>query len=79
MFSIIVAVLFAIRNKIVLFLRKTENGKPHSELFLLHHPISPFSEVHNRLYILWHSKLRVKKCTPSLFSQSIVGQFAPTA
>jgi len=25
MFSIIVAVLFAIRNKIVLFLRKTEN------------------------------------------------------
>jgi len=56
-----------------------ENGKKHSELFLLHHAISPFSELHNSnlLYLLSHSKLRVKKCTPSLFLQSVVGQFTP--
>jgi len=28
-------------------------------------------------YLLWHSKVRVMKCTPSLFSQSVVGQFTP--
>ena len=27
------------------------------------------------LYLLWHSKLRIKKCTPSLFSHSSVGEF----
>jgi len=55
-------------------------------LFLLHHEISPFSELHkNLLYLLWHSKfegngiqnLRVKKCAPSLFSLSVVGHFTP--
>jgi len=47
-------------------LKKTE--KPHSELFLFHHAITLFSELHNNslLYLLWHSKLRVKKCTPFL-------------
>jgi len=57
------------------FFRKKQ--KHYSELFLLHHAISPFSELHNNnfLYLLWHSNLRVKKCTPSLFSQSVVGQF----
>jgi len=66
---------FIKKQDFVLFLRKTE--KPHSELFLLHHAKSPFSELHrnNLLYLLCHSKLRVKKCTPSLFSQSVVGQF----
>jgi len=46
---------------------------------LLHHAISPFSELHNNnlLYLLWHSNLTVKKCNPSLFSQSVVGQFTP--
>jgi len=56
-----------------------KNTKTHSELFLLHHAISPFSELHNNNlhYLLWHSNLRVKKCTPSLSSQSVVGQFTP--
>jgi len=38
-------------------------------LFLLHHAISPFAEPHNNKLIqpLWHSNLRVKKCTPTLF------------
>jgi len=59
------------------FLRKTQ--KPHSDLFLLHHALSPFSELHNNnlFYLLWHSELRVKKCIPSLFSQSVIGQFTP--
>jgi len=53
--------------------------KKHSDLFLLHDAISSFAELHNNnlLYLLLHSKLRVKKCTPSLFSQSVVGQFIP--
>jgi len=36
--------------------------KPHSEVFLLHHAISPFSELHNYnlLYLLWDSNFRVK-------------------
>jgi len=48
-------------------------------LFLLHDATSPFSELHNNdlLYLLLHSKLRMKKCTPALFSQSVVGQFSP--
>jgi len=48
-----------------------ENGKPRSELFLLHHAISPFSKIcsNNLLYLLGHSKLRGKKYSPSLFSQ----------
>jgi len=61
----------------VLILRKIE--KTHSELFLLHHATSPSLELHNTnlLYQSWHSKLGVKKCTPSLFSQSVVGQLTP--
>ena len=37
---------------------------------------SPFSELHNNnfLYLWWHPNLRAKKYTPSLFSQSVVGQ-----
>jgi len=54
-----------------------KNTKTPSELFSLHHAISPFSELHsnNLSYLLRYSKLRAKKCTPSLFSQSVVGQF----
>ena len=43
--------------------KKTQN--PYSDLFLLHHAISPFSEWHNNnlLYLLlWYSNLRVQKC-----------------
>ena len=56
-----------------------KNTKPHCELFLLHHAISPFSELHNSylIYLFWHSNLRVKKCTPPLLSQRVVGQFTP--
>jgi len=52
---------FEKKQDFVLFLRKTE--KFHSELFLFHHAISLFLELHNNnlLYLLWHSKLRVKK------------------
>jgi len=58
------------------FFKKT--AKPHSELFLLHHAISLFSEIHNNnLYLLWPSKLRIKECTPSLIWQRVVGQFTP--
>jgi len=32
---------------------------------------------YNLLYFLRHSNLKVKKSTPSLFSQSVVGQFTP--
>ena len=67
--------VFLKKQVFVLFSRKRQ--KPHSELFLLHHAISPFSELHsnNLLCLLWRSKLRVKKCTPSLFLQSVVGWF----
>jgi len=60
------------RNRL-LFLKKNTQ-KPHSELLLLHHAISPFSELHNNesLYLLWHSNLRVKKCTPSLFRKVLL-------
>jgi len=70
---------FKKKQDFVLVLRKTE--KKHSELLLFHHAISPFSELHNSnlLYLLWHSKLRVKKCTPSLFSRSVVGHFTPSS
>ena len=68
--------LFKKKHVFVLLLRKTQ--KPHFQLFLLHHVISPFAELHdNNLYLLLHTKLRVKKCTPSLLSQSVVGQCAP--
>jgi len=42
-------------------------------LFLLHDAISSFAELHNNnlLYLLRHSNLRVKKCTPCLFSQKV--------
>jgi len=66
---------FKKKQDFVLFSKKTE--KSHSELFLFHHAISLFSELHNNnfLYLLWHSKLKVKKRPPSLFLQSVVGQF----
>ena len=56
-----------------------ENRKTPFWIVLFHHALSLFSEVHNKklLHRLWHSKLRVKKCTPSLFSQCVVGQFTP--
>ena len=46
---------------------KTEQS--HSELFLFHNAISLFSELHNNdlLYLLWHSKSKVKKCTHLCF------------
>ena len=68
-------VFFWKKQEFVLFLRKTE--KPHSEFSFFHHAISLSSElyINNLLYLLWHSKLRVKKCAESLFSQSVVGQF----
>ena len=31
--------------------------------------------TNDMLHLFWHSKLRVKKCTPSLFSLTVVGQF----
>jgi len=69
--------VFLKRNWILFFLKNTQN--PHSELFLLHLAISPFSELHNNnlLYLILHSNLRVNKCLPSLFSQSVVGQLTP--
>ena len=72
--------VFSKRNKI-LFLFWGKRKKKHSELLLFHHAISPSSELHNSnlLYLLWHSKLRVKKCTPSLFSRSVVGHFTPSS
>ena len=68
---------FEKKQDFVLFLKKTE--KAHSELFLFHHAIPLFSELHNNnlLYLHWHSKLRVKQCTPSLILQCVVGQFTP--
>jgi len=46
--------LFFSKKKIFLFFKKKqdfvrfkENKKPHSELFLFHHAISLFSELHN--------------------------------
>jgi len=68
---------YEMKQVFVIFLEETQ--KHYSELFVLHHAKSPFSELHNYnfLYILWHSNLRVKKCTPSLFSQSVIGQFTP--
>jgi len=64
------------RNRFLLF-KNTQ--KPHSVLLTLHHATSPFSELHNNnlLHLLWNLKLRVKRCTPSLFSQSVVGKFSP--
>ena len=54
---------FEKKQDFVLFSKKTE--KPHFELFLFLHTMSLFSELHNDnlLYLIWHSKLRVKKCT----------------
>jgi len=60
----------------VLFSTKTQ--KSQSEQFLLHYAILRLAELHNNKFsqLLWHSNLRVHKCTPSLCSQS-VGQFTP--
>ena len=67
---------FKKKQDFVLFLRKI--GKTLFLTFLLHHAISLFSVLHNNnmLYLLCHSNLRVKECTPSLFLQ-IFGQFTP--
>jgi len=67
---------FEKKQDLVPFLRKME--KPYSSLFLLHHALSLFSVLHNNnlLYLLCHSNLKVKECTPSLFLQ-IFGQFTP--
>ena len=53
--------VFLKRNSFLFFKKKTTQ-KPHSELFLLHHAISPFSKLHKNelLYLLWHSNMRVK-------------------
>jgi len=61
-FWIRVVLGFLKRNRF-LFFKTTQ--KPHSELLLLHHAISPFLELHNNnlLYLLWHSNSGVKKCT----------------
>ena len=60
------------------FLFYKNNTKPHSELFLLNHATSPFSELHNNnlLYLLWHSNSG-EKCTQPLFLRSVVGQLTP--
>ena len=64
--------VFKEKQYFVLFLRKTE--KPHSELFLFHHAISLFSELHNNnlLYPLWHSKLRVKNVPHLCFHEVLL-------
>jgi len=53
------------------------NTKTPFYIFLWHHAIPLFSELHNNnlLCLLWHLKLKAKKFTPSLFPQSIVCQF----
>jgi len=73
--------VFLKRNRFSLFKKP---HKPHSELFTLHHAISPFSKLHNNdlLYLLWHSNLRVKKCAANVtshlcFRKSVVGHFTP--
>jgi len=65
-----------LKKRFLFFFRKKQT-KTYSELFLLNHAVSPYSELdnHNFLYLLWHSNVRVKKCTPSSFSQNVVGQF----
>jgi len=70
-------VFFFKEGRFCSFLKKTE--KKHSELFLFHHAISLFSELpsNNLLYLLWHSKFKVKQCIPSLIPQCVVGQFTP--
>ena len=70
-------VFFFKRNKILFFFWGNRKNPILNCLF--HHAISLFSELHNNnlLYLSWHSKLTVKKCTPSLFWQSVVGQFTP--
>jgi len=61
------------RNKFLLF---KKNTKTHSVLFTLHHVISPFSELHNnnllQAYLLWHSKVRVMKCTHLYFRKVLL-------
>jgi len=56
-----------------------KSTKTPYKLFLLHYAISSFAETHNNKlwWLLWHSNLRVKKGTSTLFSQRVVGQFAP--
>ena len=65
-FSLIRVFIFFIKETILCSLKKR---KHHSELFLLHHAIPSFAELHNNnlLYLSWHSSFRLKKCTPSLF------------
>jgi len=70
---------FEKKQDFVLFLRKTE--KTHSEVFLLHHPMSPFSELHNNnlLYIIMAFKIEGKEMYPIFALAGVVGQFTPKA
>jgi len=56
---------FLKRNTILLFF-KGKQKKKHFELFLLHHPISSFSELHknNFLYITMAFKIEGKEMYP---------------
>jgi len=66
-------VFFEKKRDCVLFFRK-KHKNPYSELILLHHVISPFSELHNNnfLYLLGHSNLWVKKCTHLCFRKVLL-------
>jgi len=44
-------VFFKKKQDFILFSKKTE--KPHSDLFLFHHAISLFSELHNNLLYIF--------------------------
>jgi len=68
------------KKKQVFILKKKQHGNPMLNCFVAsYNNTVPFSELHNNnlLYLLWHSNLRVKTCTPSLFSRSVSGQFTP--
>ena len=67
---------FFVRKKVFFSLKKTQ--KPILNCFYCTMQYHRLQKLHsdNLLYLLWHSNLRVKKCTPSLFSQSVVGQCA---
>jgi len=57
---------------VIFFLRKTD--KLQSELFLFHHAISPFSELHNNnlLYPLWQAKLGAKNVPHLCFHEVLL-------
>jgi len=70
---------FLIRFLGFLFFFRKKYTKTLLSLFLLHHAISPSSELHNNnfLCLLRQPNLTEKKCTPSLFSQGVVAQITP--